>query len=587
MKHSSLLSNIWCSELDGTPAVIHRNNRITSRRQLFKAAETLSEQIAGKRVCIFCTSSALEAVAILAAIKGNAPSVYPATNQEGALREIADSFDILLTDETSPPDINHIRLSDDILQNDGEVSPQAEPVPQNYTMTFYTSGSTGKPKEVKKYIYQKDREIAYWEQSHGANVAGAEVHATASHQHIYGLMFRLLWPLCSGRPFHADTAKNWDEIDEITSAERPFILVTSPTHLCRLSPLETGNLNINPKLMLSAGGFLPPENAAKATKLLNAPILEIYGSTETGAIANRFNSGENENWSKLDGVGLRLDEQGCLIVNTLLLPDGEGDFKTGDIAKLHTEDEFTLLGRADRIVKVEGKRVSLPRLEGILSEHPWIEDVHVQLLSSGKRSLAAVATISTEGQDFLYRNGRFRTGRVFEDHLKQFEDAVSVPKRWRFVGRIPRNQQSKIMPSDIEKIFEANESAMPAPRSKFTNTRFEEISQQVSENEIEIVLNLPADLDYFQGHFTDTPILPGVVQIHWAAEQIAKHFAIKGNPTKIDKLKFKKLIFPETEVQFLLTRKSETKFSFHFQSRRSDGSSEEHSSGLLSYPEAS
>ncbi len=586
MTTSLVLSNIWCREIDDRTAVIHRDGSATARNQIFKAAETLSQKINGKRVCIFCNSSALEAVAILAAIKCEAPSVYPASNQEGALREIKDSYDILLTDEPTPKGIEHLLLEDEILNNDGLVTPQEIPVSLDYTMTFYTSGSTGKPKAVRKFIYQKDREIAYWEKTQSSRFVGAEIHSTASHQHIYGLMFRLLWPLCSGRPFHADTAKNWDEIGELTSSNRPFVLVTSPTHLSRLSPLETGTVRLRPNLVLSAGGFLAPENAAKANELLDCPILEIYGSTETGAIANRLNKGKDENWMALEGVELDMDEEDCLYVSTPLLPDGDGYFKTGDIAKLHSHSEFSLQGRADRIVKVEGKRASLPRLEGILSEHPWVDDIHVQLLASGKRSLGAVAAITQEGQDFLTKNGRFRTGRVLEDHLKQFEDAVSVPKRWRFVNEIPRNQQSKILPADIEKLFQVTEEKMPPSRSKFSKIAYEEKSRNTSENELEITIKIPADLDYFKGHFTETPILPGVVQIHWAAEQISHHFSAAGNPQKIEKLKFKKLIFPETEVKLVLSRKSEHKYSFLFQSCNSEGETEEHSSGLLTFREA-
>jgi 3-hydroxymyristoyl/3-hydroxydecanoyl-(acyl carrier protein) dehydratase len=36
---------------------------------------------------------------------------------------------------------------------------------------------------------------------------------------------------------------------------------------------------------------------------------------------------------------------------------------------------------------------------------------------------------------------------------------------------------------------------------------------------------LPAELEYFDGHFPDVPLLPGVVQIGWAVELARLHLA--------------------------------------------------------------
>lgn len=71
-------------------------------------------------------------------------------------------------------------------------------------LVLFTSGSTGEPKPIRKSVAQLDAEIAtlagVWEQ----RVDGSTVLATVSHQHIYGLLFKLLWPMCAGRPYWAE-----------------------------------------------------------------------------------------------------------------------------------------------------------------------------------------------------------------------------------------------------------------------------------------------------------------------------------------------------------------------------------------------
>ncbi len=60
------------------------------------------------------------------------------------------------------------------------------------------------------------------------------------------------------------------------------------------------------------------------------------------------------------------------------------------------------------------------------------------------------------------------------------------------------------------------------------------------------------ELAYFEGHFADCPILPGVVQIHWAALLFLHEFESGLVLQRMEVIKFKRLLLPEMEVKLRL-----------------------------------
>src|SRR5688572_24624728 len=85
--------------------------------------------------------------------------------------------------------------------NEPADEPSGELDPDACRLMLFTSGSTGEPVAIAKTLRQLDAEIAALEAQFGAGLGIATVHGTVSHQHIYGLLFRILWPLSAGRPF--------------------------------------------------------------------------------------------------------------------------------------------------------------------------------------------------------------------------------------------------------------------------------------------------------------------------------------------------------------------------------------------------
>src|SRR5690606_19115132 len=55
-------------------------------------------------------------------------------------------------------------------------------------IVLYTSGTTGAPQAIPKKLAQLAAEVVVLERQFGALLGGADIVATVSHQHIYGLL---------------------------------------------------------------------------------------------------------------------------------------------------------------------------------------------------------------------------------------------------------------------------------------------------------------------------------------------------------------------------------------------------------------
>ena len=69
---------------------------------------------------------------------------------------------------------------------------------------------------------------------------------------------------------------------------------------------------------------------------------------------------------------------------------------------------------------------------------------------------------------------------------------------------------------------------------------------------VRLQLKVPVDLAYFEGHFRDCPLLPGVVQISWAIELGREHLPFTGTFRALSAVKFTRVIMPGSTVALAL-----------------------------------
>jgi 3-hydroxymyristoyl/3-hydroxydecanoyl-(acyl carrier protein) dehydratase len=75
---------------------------------------------------------------------------------------------------------------------------------------------------------------------------------------------------------------------------------------------------------------------------------------------------------------------------------------------------------------------------------------------------------------------------------------------------------------------------------------------RTADGDVRLRLFVPAELNLFAGHFPGFPLLPGVAQIHWAAQLGAERFAIESGFSRLLNIKFQKPVLPDSELELLL-----------------------------------
>ena len=107
------------------------------------------------------------------------------------------------------------------------------------------------------------------------------------------------------------------------------------------------------------------------------------------------------------------------------------------------------------------------------------------------------------------------------------------------------------------------------------------LSLQNDPDSLRLRLQITAELDCFRGHFPDEPVLPGVVQLHWAVLVAQARFDFQDVPAELKRLKFKKIVTPPQELELTVSRRSAREVQFNF-----DGPDGPSSEGRLVFTEA-
>ncbi|KPG99106.1 MULTISPECIES: acyl-CoA synthetase family protein [unclassified Pseudomonas] len=481
-----------------------------------------------KRLAVHLEDAAELAVALLGAWRAGASVLLPADLQAQTRQRWSAEVDLWLTDH---PDDAQL---EDLYQ---PALPAAELDLDQCRLSLCTSGSSGEPKRIDKTLHQMANEVEALEQQWGADLGEACIIGSVATQHIYGLLFRVLWPLCAGRPFVRQQLAFPEDLQRASREHAAFAWVASPALLKRMGDNLDWPALSAVRRVFSSGGALPADAAQSLQQRLQQWPTEILGSSETGGIAWRQGQ---PLWQPFAGVELSQDNDGALLVASPYLPAGHIEH-TADAARIAADGRFELLGRLDRIVKLEEKRISLPMLEQALVAHDWVAEARLGVVQENRASLGALLVLSDSGLFALREHGRRSLTEGLRKHLSQHCEALALPRRWRLVRQLPLNSQGKLPQADVEAL-------LIAPRPKAP----EVLEQVETDGEWSLQLSVPPDLAYFSGHFPKAPVLPGVVQVEWALNLGRQLLNLTGPFAGMEVLKFQQLVRPGDEIQLHL-----------------------------------
>lgn len=420
------------SKSDSVVAFRH-GEAITVDRFLADVAHVAAFFPAGGHVLNICADRYRFAVGFAATLVSGRVSLLPSTlTQEtlGHLRSFAPDFFCLHdggTDVAGMPGIVYPERNWPL--GSGQDIPR---IPADQAVAWlFTSGSTGMPVPHRKSWGALVRNVVAEGELLG--LRDGRQHAivgTVPAQHMYGFESTVLVAFQSGAAFSARRPLYPADIcAAIAEVPRPRLLVTTPFHLRLLldADIEIPALD----LLLSATAPLSPALVREAEARCNAPLLEIYGSTETGQIASR-RPAESPEWRLFPGVQLtgrdgRYWASGGHV---------EQPVPMDDTLELTGPGRFALHGRSADMINIAGKRSSLAYLNHLLCAVPGVTDgaffIAGEDTPDGVTRLAVVVVAPELNAALLRRALRERIEPAF------------LPRRILFVPALPRNTTGKL-----------------------------------------------------------------------------------------------------------------------------------------------
>ena len=440
-----------------------RSHRLTTREAQASIAALRAQLGTAQRVALVLDSPYSFALAFMAVLSLGQRPVILGHHNPSLLSTQHELFDLVLTDLPTLPslaktaglnrpvlEIASLVLEPPALSEDELTATKTalSGIADSSVFELYTSGSTGSPKAVLKTVGEMEAEAQVLAQFLSAELDGATLLATVYPYHMYGLTFSVFLPWSTGTVLYLPQIHYSEELAALP--EKRYVLISSPAFLKRLDfKLKAPALSA----IVSAGGPLAAEIRQRLQAWSGISATEIYGSTEAGVMAQRQNVSDAAPFTLFSDVTLEVSPERTILHSGHVA----SSLTLDDRVELVGARTIKLLGRSDRIVKIEEKRVSLNAIEAALQQLPGVSGAAACVVQRDGRDLIGAALVmAVNAPEHITGSAYLALRRQLAAQLEPH----ALPRIFIKLPALPENALGKRDSRALSELFATN---MPRP----------------------------------------------------------------------------------------------------------------------------
>ena len=418
--------------------ILDRRRGLTQSEFLI-SVHALADKLPARRHAIMLTHGRCEfLIAFCAALMRGQTALLPVNNTDVAVAELAERYPdcFAMLDRRRSLAVETVLVGSTSPAKDG--CGNVPDIPANHLAAIlHTSGSTGEPQAHEKTWGEMVFGAQRWRERFTINASNYIV-PTIPAQHMFGFEASIILPLQTGARVFSGQPLYPADIALALGLAKGATLVTTPIHLraCRRSEVEWPPI----RRVICSTASLDARLAEACEATMRTRVSEIFGSTETGAIASRRTANDNH-WSCLEGLTIEQRDADAYIRHSAT----DERFRLDDKIEVIDNCSFNLLGRPTDMVKIAGKRASMADLSHRLNRIEGIEDGVLFCRDTPGQSVDRLIALVVAPT--------LSSGHIRMELARQIDPAF-LPRQIIHVEKLPRNASGKLSLDSTRALFD-------------------------------------------------------------------------------------------------------------------------------------
>lgn len=220
------------------------------------------------------------------------------------------------------------------------------------------------------------------------------------------------------------------------------LVITTPLFIKALAKVSD-NKELTKSLFISSTGPLHLDDVTLFQERYKTTVMQLFGSTETGGIA--YKKGVSNEWKSLKYVSIQSEDERLTLSSPFIskylleskITELKQPFKTQDIVAING-DSFTLLGRANKLIKIAGKRISALEIESIIETIEDVEKAVVSLVYKKELLRSEQILITLLAKEKIDK-------RLIKDKIAQNFGTLTIPFKVEYVDSLNYSVMGKVI----------------------------------------------------------------------------------------------------------------------------------------------